>query len=292
MSAGVVIGGGLILLTGSEWIDPAISLAIVAVILWSTWGLARESLTMVLQAVPAGIDADAVERALIGLPGVARVHDLHIWPMSTTETALTAHLVAPDAESDRLLVSARELLRTRFRIAHSTIQVERTVPGVRKAVFDRFKVMAEAVEWLNAAVLARLSSVESERPLRPAPRLLRGTRRPFAAAVDQSSPPLLRSSSTTSAAAHSRASRSARSRSIFSTSSIRAWSILRAAISRSAITVGLSCSSVLSRVGSTPVASWRARLEAINTSSKRLSTTARQSSTVMRAMGSPVGSAG
>jgi cobalt-zinc-cadmium efflux system protein len=125
VSAGVVIGGGLILLTGSEWIDPAISLAIVAVILWSTWGLARESLTMVLQAVPAGIDAEAVERALIGLPGVARVHDLHIWPMSTTEAALTAHLVMPGGHpGDAFLMDLQHRLAHDFRIDHTTVQIE------------------------------------------------------------------------------------------------------------------------------------------------------------------------
>ncbi|MDT8759255.1 cation diffusion facilitator family transporter [Sphingomonas psychrotolerans] len=125
VSAGVVIGGGLILLTGAEWIDPAISLVIVTVILWSTWGLARESLTMVLQAVPAGIDAEAVERALTGLPGVARVHDLHIWPMSTTEAALTAHLVMPGGHpGDAFLMDLQHLLAHDFRIDHTTVQIE------------------------------------------------------------------------------------------------------------------------------------------------------------------------
>lgn len=125
VSAGVVIGGGLILLTGSEWIDPAISLVIVAVILWSTWGLARESLTMVLQAVPKGIDADAVRSTLASLPGVARVHDLHIWPMSTTEAALTAHLVMPAGHpGDAFLVDLQHRLAHDFRIDHTTVQIE------------------------------------------------------------------------------------------------------------------------------------------------------------------------
>jgi cobalt-zinc-cadmium efflux system protein len=125
VSAGVVIGGGLILLTGAEWIDPAISVAIVGVILWSTWGLARESLTMVLQAVPAGIDAAAVERALEDLPGVARVHDLHIWPMSTTEAALTAHLVMPEGHpGDAFLMDLQHRLAHDFRIDHTTVQIE------------------------------------------------------------------------------------------------------------------------------------------------------------------------
>jgi cobalt-zinc-cadmium efflux system protein len=125
VSAGVVIGGGLILLTGVRWIDPAISLVIVAVILWSSWGLARQSLTMALQAVPEGIDAEAVERALAGLPGVARVHDLHIWPMSTTEAALTAHLVMPGGHpGDAFLVDLQHLLAHDFRIDHTTVQIE------------------------------------------------------------------------------------------------------------------------------------------------------------------------
>ena len=125
VSAGVVIGGGLILLTSSEWGDPAVSLAIVAVILWSTWGLARESLTMVLQAVPEGIDADAVRSSLASLPGVARVHDLHIWPMSTTEAALTAHLVMPGGHpGDAFLIDLQHRLAHDFRIDHTTVQIE------------------------------------------------------------------------------------------------------------------------------------------------------------------------
>src|SRR3546814_3988363 len=93
---GVVVAGVAIGLTGLLWIDPAISLVIVAVIVWGTWGLLRESVTLSLAAVPSGIDPGAVERLLASLPGVARVHDLHIWAMSTTENALTAHLVLPD----------------------------------------------------------------------------------------------------------------------------------------------------------------------------------------------------
>ncbi|NYT40537.1 cation transporter [Sphingomonas sp. R-74633] len=125
VSAGVVIGGGLILFTGAEWIDPVISLAIVAVILWSSWGLFTESLTMALQAVPKGIDPEAVERALAALPGVARVHDLHIWPMSTTEAALTAHLVMPGGHpGDAFLIALQHRLAHDFRIDHTTVQIE------------------------------------------------------------------------------------------------------------------------------------------------------------------------
>src|SRR3546814_6667994 len=97
---GVVVAGVAIGLTGLLWIDPAISLVIVAVIVWGTWGLLRESVTLSLAAVPSGIDPGAVERLLASLPGVARVHDLHIWAMSTTETELTAHLVLPDRSEE------------------------------------------------------------------------------------------------------------------------------------------------------------------------------------------------
>jgi cobalt-zinc-cadmium efflux system protein len=125
VSAGVVIGGGLILWTGAGWIDPAISLLVVAVILWSTWGLLRESLTLALDAVPAGIDPDAVRQALAELPGVARVHDLHIWPMSTTEAALTAHLVMPGGHpGDDFLAMLAHRLAHDFRIDHTTVQIE------------------------------------------------------------------------------------------------------------------------------------------------------------------------
>jgi cobalt-zinc-cadmium efflux system protein len=125
VSLGVVIGGGVILLTGAAWIDPAISLAIVAVILWSSWGLFTESLTMALQAVPKGIDPEQVERTLAALPGVARVHDLHIWPMSTTEAAMTAHLIMPGGHpGDAFLLDLQHRLAHDFGIDHTTVQIE------------------------------------------------------------------------------------------------------------------------------------------------------------------------
>ncbi|RYD61685.1 MAG: cation transporter, partial [Sphingomonadales bacterium] len=125
VSAGVVIGGALILWTRAAWIDPVISLAIVGVILWSTWGLFTESLTMVLQAVPRSVDAQAVEQTLATLPGVSRVHDLHIWPMSTTEAALTAHLVMPDGHpGDAFLIDLQHRLEHDHGIDHITIQIE------------------------------------------------------------------------------------------------------------------------------------------------------------------------
>ncbi len=125
VSAGVVAGGALILWTGAAWIDPALSLVIVAVILWSTWGLLRDSVTMALNAVPQGIDPEKVEAALAALPGVARVHDLHIWPMSTTEVALTAHLLIPAGHpGDAFLRDAEHRLEHDFGIGHATLQIE------------------------------------------------------------------------------------------------------------------------------------------------------------------------
>ncbi len=125
VSAAVVVAGALIWWTGLRWIDPAISLVVVVVILVGTWGLLRESLTMALQAVPDRIDLDAVEQALLAQPGVTRVHDLHVWPMSTTETALTAHLVMPDGHpGDAFLINLQHRLVHDFRIEHSTVQIE------------------------------------------------------------------------------------------------------------------------------------------------------------------------
>ena len=126
VSAGVVIAGVLILWTGKAWIDPVVSLAVAAVILWGTIGLLRESVGMSLMGVPRGISLDEVSAALAGLDGVTAVHDLHVWPLSTTETALTAHLVAPTIEAtDDLLRLAQATLHDRFGIEHSTLQIER-----------------------------------------------------------------------------------------------------------------------------------------------------------------------
>jgi cobalt-zinc-cadmium efflux system protein len=124
-SAGVVIAGLLIQATGLLWIDPAASLLLAVAILWSTWGLAKDSVNLALDAVPAGIDPLEVDAALRGLEGVVEVHDLHIWGMSTTDVALTAHLIRPcHGGEDALLASATRLLRDRFGIAHATLQVE------------------------------------------------------------------------------------------------------------------------------------------------------------------------
>ncbi|CEG06904.1 Cadmium, cobalt and zinc/H(+)-K(+) antiporter [Afipia felis] len=125
VSAGVVIAGLIIMQTGWLWIDPLTSLAVVGVIVWSTWSLLRESTAMSLAAVPASIDPAAVRAMLASRPGVSSIHDLHIWPMSTTETALTAHLVTPGGHpGDGFLVETCQLLQEHFRINHSTIQIE------------------------------------------------------------------------------------------------------------------------------------------------------------------------
>ncbi|WP_152278008.1 cation diffusion facilitator family transporter [Methylorubrum populi] len=124
VSAGVVVAGLLIALTGWRWLDPVTSLLIAAAVVWSTWGLLRDSVRMSLAAVPPGIDPDAVRAHLRGLEGVTAVHDFHVWPMSTTEVALTSHLVRPDGTDDAFLIRAARELRDRFGIVHVTLQVE------------------------------------------------------------------------------------------------------------------------------------------------------------------------
>ena len=125
VSLGVVIAALAVMATGWLWLDPAVSIAIAIVITLGTWSLLRSSLNLALDAVPETIDRPAIEVYLAALPGVTEVHDLHIWAMSTTEVALTAHLVRPDCPVDDGLLgrSARELAE-RFGIAHSTIQIE------------------------------------------------------------------------------------------------------------------------------------------------------------------------
>ena len=130
VSAAVVLAGFAILWTGQQWIDPVMSLVVALVILWSSIGLLRESIWMSLAGVPSGIALDEVEAALSSIEGVDAVHDLHIWPLSTTETALTAHIVTGQADyPDALLEAARTLLHDRFHIEHCTIQVERDHPS-------------------------------------------------------------------------------------------------------------------------------------------------------------------
>jgi len=126
VSLGVMISGIIVATTGTEWIDPAVSLAVVVLITWATWGLFREALDLALHAVPHGIDPDAVRDYLVALPGVTEVHDLHIWGMSTTEIALTAHIVRPaGGDTDAFLATVSRELHDRFHIEHPTLQVER-----------------------------------------------------------------------------------------------------------------------------------------------------------------------
>ena len=125
VSAGVVIAGLILIFTGWHWIDPIASLLINAVIIWGTWGLLRHSLAMALDMVPANVDPIEVRNYLQTLNGVTAVHDLHIWPLSTTRIALTVHLEMPDGSgSDEFLHAVCEHLHTTFGIEHSTIQVE------------------------------------------------------------------------------------------------------------------------------------------------------------------------
>ena len=125
VSLGVIAAGGLILLTGWYWVDPAVSLVISAVIVWGTWGLLRNALNLSLHAVPAEIEPANVRDYLATLPGVLSVHDLHIWAMSTTEIALTCHLVMPSgAPEGGFMSDIGDELHRRFGISHPTIQVE------------------------------------------------------------------------------------------------------------------------------------------------------------------------
>jgi len=125
VSAGVVLAGLAVTLTGARWIDPVTSLVITGVIALGSWSLLRDAVTMGLLAVPDGIDQQAVRAFLTARPGVSAVHDLHIWPMSTTETALTAHIVMPGGHpGDAFLHALAHDLEHDFGIGHATLQVE------------------------------------------------------------------------------------------------------------------------------------------------------------------------
>jgi len=124
VSLGVVVATLVIMATGWLWVDPAVSLGIAALVLVSGWSLARDSVNLALDGVPRGIDLPDVKDYLARLDGVTDVHDLHIWAMSTNETALTAHLVRPDGFNDAFLHGVCEELARRFRIQHTTLQIE------------------------------------------------------------------------------------------------------------------------------------------------------------------------
>jgi cobalt-zinc-cadmium efflux system protein len=124
VSLGVVVAALVIMWTGWLWLDPATSLVIAAVVFWSGWALARDSVNLALDGVPRGIELAEVRIYLGGLEGVTEVHDLHVWAMSTNETALTAHLVRPGGHDDSFLHRVCEELAHRFNIHHATLQVE------------------------------------------------------------------------------------------------------------------------------------------------------------------------
>ena len=130
VSAAVVVAGLAILLTGERWIDPVVSLVVAAVILWGTWGLLTEATSMTLAGTPRNIESAQVARALEKLPGVVGTHHLHIWSLSTTETAMTVHLqVGDDVDRDLILRQANAYVHQMFGIDHSTIQVECAAPA-------------------------------------------------------------------------------------------------------------------------------------------------------------------
>lgn len=139
VSVAVVLGGLGIAILGWQWLDPIMSLLIAAVIFWATWGLLRDSTNLALHAVPTGIEPAKVNEYLLSRDGVSEVHDLHIWAMSTTETALTAHLVIPnltDEDTDHFLHETNHVLHDRFNIQHSTLQLERSSDHCHLAAED------------------------------------------------------------------------------------------------------------------------------------------------------------
>ena len=135
ISFGVVIAGIAIMLTGWYWLDPAISLAIVLVIFISTWGLLKESFRLSTDAVPEGIDITAIDNYLTGIKHIAEIHDLHVWALSTTETALTVHLITTNDFIDNgFLQEVQTQLHDRFGIEHTTIQIENASHGASCAL--------------------------------------------------------------------------------------------------------------------------------------------------------------
>jgi cobalt-zinc-cadmium efflux system protein len=137
VSLGVVVAGILIMVKGWLWIDPAISLFIVAVVLISTWGLLRDSVNYAIDSVPKNINIHGIRQYLMGLDRIIRIHDLHVWPLSTTEVALSVHIEVNDNTLDNgLLWDIQQYLQDRFEIEHATIQVEST-KGENNCLLDR-----------------------------------------------------------------------------------------------------------------------------------------------------------
>ncbi len=130
VSAGVVLAGVIIAITGWSWIDPVVGIAITLAIVGGTWGLFRESIDLALDAVPRGIDTADITSMLAAIPGVSEVHDLHVWNASTSEISLTVHLVVPaTANHEAVLAKAATDLRSRFGVSHTTIQLEQEEAG-------------------------------------------------------------------------------------------------------------------------------------------------------------------
>lgn len=135
VSLAVAVAGGVVMVAGWYWLDPLLTLVVALVIIWGTWDLLRQSLRLALHAVPATVDASKVRDYLCALPGVTQVHDLHIWAMSTTENALTAHLVIPGGHpGDAFLHDACRQIDARFAIHHATLQIEVADTGVACAL--------------------------------------------------------------------------------------------------------------------------------------------------------------
>jgi cobalt-zinc-cadmium efflux system protein len=125
ISAAVAVSGLIILFSGWTWLDPLMSLIVVSVIVWGTWGLGRDAMRLAMSAVPPGVDMERIRGYLIGLPGVGDVHDLHVWALSTTENALTVHLVMPQGHpGDAFVQTVVTTLRTDYAMHHATVQVE------------------------------------------------------------------------------------------------------------------------------------------------------------------------
>jgi cobalt-zinc-cadmium efflux system protein len=126
ISFGVMVSGIIIIYTNWFWLDAVMSLIIIVVIVWSTWGLLKDSLRLSLDGVPAGINVQSIRDYLLTLKGVIGLHDLHIWAMSTNATALTAHIVMPEGTDDTFLHNVNDELHHRFNIDHTTIQIEKS----------------------------------------------------------------------------------------------------------------------------------------------------------------------